>query len=86
MRFSARSLAPALAASLLLSPSSFAFDTPLSDQAVRELRQQNCDYFVGERGWGVYSVRKLARSSRERADFACRWRFQWKRAPRSCCS
>lgn len=43
MRFSARSLAPVLAASLLLSPSSFAFDTPLSDQAVREA------YFLGQR-------------------------------------
>ena len=32
-----------LAAALLLSPSSFAFDSPLSDQAVREA------YFLGQR-------------------------------------
>jgi len=43
MRFSTRSLAIVLAAVLLLSPSSFAFDTPLSDQAVREA------YFLGQR-------------------------------------
>ncbi len=43
MRFSARSLATILAASLLPSPSTFAFDTPLSDQAVREA------YFLGQR-------------------------------------
>jgi hypothetical protein len=43
MRFSGRSLAPVLAAALLLSPSSFAFDAPLSDQAVREA------YFLGQR-------------------------------------
>ncbi len=36
-------VAPLLAATLLLSPSSFAFDTPLSDQAVREA------YFLGQR-------------------------------------
>lgn len=39
----ARSVASLLAAALLLSPSSFAFDTPLSDQAVREA------YFLGQR-------------------------------------
>src|SRR5260370_34690252 len=38
------SLAPVLAAAVLLTPSSFAFDTPLSDQAVREA------YFLGQRG------------------------------------
>ncbi len=38
-----RPIASALAAALLLSPSSFAFDTPLSDQAVREA------YFLGQR-------------------------------------
>jgi hypothetical protein len=43
MRFSTSSLAIVLAAVLLLSPSSFAFDTPLSDQAVREA------YFLGQR-------------------------------------
>jgi hypothetical protein len=43
MRFSARSLTPVLAASLLLSPSTFAFDTPLSDEAIREA------YFLGQR-------------------------------------
>jgi len=43
MCFSSRSLATILAAALLLSPSSFAFDTPLSDQAVREA------YFLGQR-------------------------------------
>jgi hypothetical protein len=43
MRFSSRSVATILAAALLLSPSSFAFDTPLSDQAVREA------YFLGQR-------------------------------------
>ena len=36
-------VASLLAATLLLSPSSFAFDTPLSDQAVREA------YFLGQR-------------------------------------
>src|ERR1700732_3100874 len=40
----ARPVASLLAAALLLSPSSFAFDTPLSDQAVREA------YFLGQRG------------------------------------
>ena len=39
----ARPVASLLAAILLLSPSSFAFDTPLSDQAVREA------YFLGQR-------------------------------------
>src|ERR1700674_5507708 len=39
----ARPVASLLAAALLLSPSSFAFDTPLSDQAVREA------YFLGQR-------------------------------------
>src|SRR5467141_4185054 len=39
----ARPVASLLAALLLLSPSSFAFDTPLSDQAVREA------YFLGQR-------------------------------------
>jgi hypothetical protein len=43
MRFTGRSHAPVLAAALLLSPSSFAFDAPLSDQAVREA------YFLGQR-------------------------------------
>jgi hypothetical protein len=38
-----RSIATVLAATLLLSPSSFAFDTPLSEQAVREA------YFLGQR-------------------------------------
>jgi hypothetical protein len=38
-----RSFASILAVLLLLSPSSFAFDTPLSDQAVREA------YFLGQR-------------------------------------
>jgi hypothetical protein len=39
----ARPVASLLAAALLLSPSSFAFDTPLSDHAVREA------YFLGQR-------------------------------------
>jgi hypothetical protein len=39
----ARSIAALLAAAMLLTPSSFAFDTPLSDQAVREA------YFLGQR-------------------------------------
>jgi hypothetical protein len=43
MRFSARPIAPLLAAALLLSSYSFAFDAPLSDQAVREA------YFLGQR-------------------------------------
>ncbi len=38
-----RSLASILAAALLLTPCTFAFDTPLSDQAVREA------YFLGQR-------------------------------------
>jgi hypothetical protein len=41
--FSSRSIASILSAALLLSPSAFAFDTPLSDQAVREA------YFLGQR-------------------------------------
>jgi hypothetical protein len=44
LRSSARPIASVLAALLLLSPYSFAFDTPLSDQAVREA------YFLGQRG------------------------------------
>jgi hypothetical protein len=43
MRFSTRCLAPVLAAFLLLTSSAFAFDSPLSDQAVREA------YFLGQR-------------------------------------
>jgi hypothetical protein len=43
MPFSARSIASMLAACLLLTPPSFAFDTPLSNQAVREA------YFLGQR-------------------------------------
>ena len=43
MPFSVRSIASMLAASLLLTPYSFAFDTPLSDQAIREA------YFLGQR-------------------------------------
>jgi hypothetical protein len=43
LRTPARSIASVLAAALLLSPSSFAFDTPLSDEAVREA------YFLGQR-------------------------------------
>jgi hypothetical protein len=43
MRFSARPIAAALMTVWLLTPSSFAFDTPLSDQAVREA------YFLGQR-------------------------------------
>lgn len=39
----ARPIAPVLLAAILLTPSSFAFDTPLSDQAVREA------YFLGQR-------------------------------------
>jgi len=38
-----RPIAPVLAAAILLTPSSFSFDTPLSDQAVREA------YFLGQR-------------------------------------
>ncbi len=38
-----RSMVPVLIAALLLTPSSFAFDTPLSDQAVRQA------YFLGQR-------------------------------------
>ncbi len=43
LRAPARSIATVLVAALLLTPSSFAFDTPLSDQAVREA------YFLGQR-------------------------------------
>jgi hypothetical protein len=43
MRFSARPIAAALMTVWLLTPCSFAFDTPLSDQAVREA------YFLGQR-------------------------------------
>jgi hypothetical protein len=43
MRFSARPIVAALMTVWLLTPSSFAFDTPLSDQAVREA------YFLGQR-------------------------------------
>jgi hypothetical protein len=43
LQLSSRSLASVLAAHLLMSPSVFAFDTPLSDQAVREA------YFLGQR-------------------------------------
>lgn len=42
LRSSARSITTALVALILSSPSSFAFDTPLSDQAVREA------YFLGQ--------------------------------------
>jgi hypothetical protein len=44
LRSSARRTAPVLVAAMLLTLSSFAFDTPLSDQAVREA------YFLGQRG------------------------------------
>jgi len=43
MSFSPRPIAAVLIAAALLTPSSFAFDTPLSDQAVREA------YFLGQR-------------------------------------
>jgi hypothetical protein len=43
LRSPARPIASALVAIMLLAPSSFAFDTPLSDQAVREA------YFLGQR-------------------------------------
>src|SRR4030088_342140 len=43
MFFSARPIAAVLIAASLLTPSSFAFGTPLSDQAVREA------YFLGQR-------------------------------------
>ena len=43
MSFTARPCFALLTAALLLAPSSFAFDTPLSDQAVREA------YFLGQR-------------------------------------
>jgi hypothetical protein len=43
LRTSARPIATILIAATLLTPSSFAFDTPLSDQAVREA------YFLGQR-------------------------------------
>src|SRR5712664_2336799 len=42
-RSPARPVASILAAALLVTPSSFAFDTPLSDQAVRQA------YFLGQR-------------------------------------
>jgi hypothetical protein len=48
LRTPARSLASVLAVALLLTPSSFAFDTPLSDQAVREA------YFLGQRHDGTF--------------------------------
>lgn len=43
LRNPVRPLAAAVTAALLISPSAFAFDTPLSDQAVREA------YFLGQR-------------------------------------
>jgi hypothetical protein len=43
LRASVRPIASVLMAAMLLTPSSFAFDTPLSDQAVREA------YFLGQR-------------------------------------
>ena len=43
LRTPVRSIASVFVAALLLAPSSFAFDTPLSDQAVREA------YFLGQR-------------------------------------
>jgi hypothetical protein len=43
LRSTARPIAAVLIAAALLTPSSFAFDTPLSDQAVREA------YFLGQR-------------------------------------
>jgi hypothetical protein len=43
LRAPVRSIPSFLAAALLLAPTSFAFDTPLSDQAVREA------YFLGQR-------------------------------------
>ena len=43
LRASARPIASVLMAAMLVTPSSFAFDTPLSDQAVREA------YFLGQR-------------------------------------
>src|SRR5467141_4505062 len=43
LRSSARPIASVLVALMLSTPSSFAFDTPLSDQAVREA------YFLGQR-------------------------------------
>jgi hypothetical protein len=43
LRSSVHPVAPVLAVVLLLTPNSFAFDTPLSDQAVREA------YFLGQR-------------------------------------
>jgi hypothetical protein len=50
MLLSARPLvASALAVVLLLAPSAFAFDTPLSDEAVREA------YFLGQRHDGSYA-------------------------------
>lgn len=44
----ARPVVAILTAAMLLSPSSFAFDTPLSDQAVREA------YFLGQRHDGTF--------------------------------
>src|SRR5258708_13371742 len=43
LRTLARPIASAFIAATLLTPSSFAFDTPLSDQAIREA------YFLGQR-------------------------------------
>ena len=43
LRSSARPMAAILIAATLLTPPTFAFDTPLSDQAVREA------YFLGQR-------------------------------------
>jgi hypothetical protein len=43
LRTPVRTIVAILAAALLLAPSSFAFDTPLSDQAIREA------YFLGQR-------------------------------------
>src|SRR5258707_57317 len=44
LRSSVHPIVSVLASVFLLTPSSFAFDTPLSDQAVREA------YFLGQRG------------------------------------
>jgi hypothetical protein len=43
LRTPARVIVAILAVALLLAPSSFAFDTPLSDEAIREA------YFLGQR-------------------------------------
>jgi hypothetical protein len=43
LRNSARPVATVLVAAMLIAPASFAFDTPLSDQAIREA------YFLGQR-------------------------------------